>query len=102
MRVVSWNVNGIRATMKKGFSASLEAMECDFLCIQETKAQDDQVDEALAEINGYHIYRNSAVKKGYSGTAILTKIKPLSVRLDIGIAEHDQEGRALPDEDPVR
>lgn len=95
MRVVSWNVNGIRATMKKGFLDSLEAMQCDFLCIQETKAQDDQVDEALAELEGYHIYRNSAVKKGYSGTAILTKIKPMSVRLDIGIAEHDQEGRVI-------
>ncbi len=95
MRVVSWNVNGIRATMKKGFLDSLKEMAPDFLCIQETKAQDDQVDEALSEINGYHIYRNSAVKKGYSGTAIFSKIKPMSVRLDMGIEEHDQEGRVI-------
>lgn len=93
MRIVSWNVNGIRAAMKKDFAGSLDAMKPDMLCLQETKAQDDQVVEALAEIEGYAIYKNSAVKKGYSGTAILTKIKPKSIRLDLGIEEHDQEGR---------
>lgn len=93
MRLVSWNVNGIRAAMKKDFAISLQAMETDVLCLQETKAQDDQVIEALATINGYHIYSNSAEKKGYSGTAILSKTIPLAVQLDIGISEHDQEGR---------
>ncbi|GDY24679.1 exodeoxyribonuclease [Agarivorans sp. Toyoura001] len=95
MRLVSWNVNGIRAVMKKEFLASLESMQTDVLCLQETKAQDDQVLEALAALEGYHIYSNSAVKKGYSGTAILTKEKPLSVEYDMGIEEHDQEGRVI-------
>lgn len=95
MKLVSWNVNGIRASMKKDFVESLNALDCDVLCLQETKAQDDQVQEALAEIEGYHIYSNSAVKKGYSGTAILSKKKPISVTSDIGIEEHDQEGRVL-------
>ncbi|MDO6684566.1 MULTISPECIES: exodeoxyribonuclease III [unclassified Agarivorans] len=95
MRLVSWNVNGIRAVMKKEFLASLESMQTDVLCLQETKAQDDQVLEALAALEGYHIFSNSAVKKGYSGTAILTKEKPLSVEYDMGIDEHDQEGRVI-------
>ena len=93
MRFVSWNVNGIRAAVKKNFKVSLEAMQPDVLCIQETKAQDDQVAEALAGIEGYRLYANSAVKKGYAGTAILSKHEPLSVRLDMGIEQHDQEGR---------
>ena len=95
MRLVSWNVNGIRAAMKKNFVQALEAMETDVLCLQETKAQDEQVAEALAEINGYHLYSNSAEKKGYSGTAILSKVEPLSVQYDMGIEEHDQEGRVI-------
>lgn len=93
MRFVSWNVNGIRAAVKKDFKVSLEVMQPDILCIQETKAQDDQVIEALADIEGYRIYTNSAVKKGYAGTAILSKREPLAVRLDMGIEQHDQEGR---------
>ena len=95
MRVVSWNVNGIRAVMKKGFPDSLESLKTDVLCLQETKAQVDQVMEALSGIDGYHVYANSAVKKGYSGTAILTRKKPLAVRLDLGIEAHDQEGRVI-------
>ncbi len=95
MRLVSWNVNGIRAVMKKDFLATLDSMQADVLCLQETKAQDDQVREALAEMEGYHLYSNSAVKKGYSGTAILTKVEPVAVRYDIGIKEHDQEGRVI-------
>ena len=95
MRLVSWNVNGIRAAVKKDFKASLEAMQTDVLCIQETKAQDNQVMVALADIEGYHLYVNSAVKKGYAGTAILSKKEPLSVRMDMGIEEHDQEGRII-------
>lgn len=95
MKVVSFNVNGIRAIMKKDFQESLAMMDPDVLCIQETKAQDDQVAEALKPINGYHIFSNSAVKKGYSGTAILTKEKPISVSYDINIEEHDTEGRVI-------
>ena len=95
MKLISWNVNGIRAIMKKDFPTILEGMQTDVLCLQETKAQDDQVLTALAEISGYHIYANSAVKKGYSGTAILTKEKPIKVTSDLGIEEHDQEGRIL-------
>lgn len=95
MRLVSWNVNGIRAVMKKDFMASFSSMNTDILCLQETKAQDDQVAETLAEVEGYHLYSNSAEKKGYSGTAILTKEKPISVQYDMGIEEHDQEGRVI-------
>lgn len=95
MRLVSWNVNGIRAAIKKDFFVSLANMETDILCLQETKAQDDQVLEALTDLDGYHIYTNSAVKKGYSGTAILSKIKPIAVEYDLGIEEHDQEGRVI-------
>jgi len=95
MRLVSWNVNGIRAAIKKDFFSSLQAMNTDVLCLQETKAQDEQVIEALADLQGYHIYCNSAVKKGYSGTAILTKVEPISVAYDIGIEDHDQEGRVI-------
>ena len=91
MRVVSWNVNGIRAIMRKDFPASLAAMAPDVLCLQETKAQDDQVAEALEGIDGYHIYTNSAGKKGYAGTAMLTRKKPITARFDMGIKEHDQE-----------
>lgn len=94
VKIVSWNVNGIRAIAKKGFEQSVEALNADILCIQETKAQDDQVAEVI-ENYGYHFYSNSAVKKGYSGTAILTKEKPLRVVPDIGMEEHDQEGRVL-------
>lgn len=95
MRLVSWNVNGIRAVMKKEFMASFMGMNTDVLCLQETKAQDDQVIEALNEVRGYFIYTNSAEKKGYSGTAILSKIEPLSVQYDMGITEHDNEGRVI-------
>lgn len=95
MRMVSWNVNGIRAAMRKDFQQSFEAMDTDVLCLQETKAQDDQVLEAFADLEGYHLYTNSAEKKGYSGTAILTRQEPLSVRNDMGDAEHDREGRVI-------
>ena len=95
MKIISWNVNGIRAVMKKNFEEFINDYDPDVLCLQETKAQDDQVLEALEPISGYHIYSNSAVKKGYSGTAILSKEKPLNVTSDIQIEEHDQEGRVL-------
>ncbi len=95
MRLVSWNVNGIRAVMKKEFITSLNSMQTDILCLQETKAQDEQVTEALKEIEGFHLFRNSAEKKGYSGTAILTRQAPISVQYDMGIEEHDTEGRVI-------
>lgn len=95
MKLVSFNVNGIRAIMKKDFTSSLNALNPDVLCLQETKAQDHQVEEALESINGYHIASNSATKKGYSGTAILSKEKPLSIQNDMGIEKHDDEGRVI-------
>jgi len=95
MKIISWNVNGLRAVAQKDFFKDLAQINPDILCLQETKAQDDQVAEALQPANGYHIYSNSAEKKGYSGTAILSKIKPISVSKDIGIAEHDTEGRVI-------
>jgi len=95
MKLVSWNVNGVRAAIKKDFFASLASLDCDVLCLQETKAQDDQVQEALSELEGYAVFSNSAVKKGYSGTSIITRKQPIAVTKDIGIEEHDQEGRVL-------
>ncbi len=95
MRLISWNVNGIRAVMKKDFLDSVAKMQPDVLCLQETKAQDDQVHEAVAAFTGYHLYTNSAVKKGYSGTAIFSRKEPLSVQCDVGEEEHDQEGRVI-------
>lgn len=95
MRIISWNVNGIRAVVKKDFFKDFEQMAPDILCLQETKAQDDQVLEAVAQISNYSVYSNSAEKKGYSGTAVLTKIKPIHVSKGIGAPEHDNEGRVL-------
>ncbi|MDX8339545.1 exodeoxyribonuclease III [Draconibacterium sp. IB214405] len=95
MKLISWNVNGIRAVAKKNFFEDFKQMDADILCLQETKAQDDQVAETLESINGYHIYSNSAEKKGYSGTAILSKTEPVSVSRDMGIDVHDTEGRVL-------
>lgn len=95
MKIVSFNVNGIRAILKKDFLADVHRLNADVICLQETKAQDDQVAEALAELEGYHIYSNSAERKGYSGTAILTKEKPLSISYDMGIEQHDKEGRVI-------
>lgn len=95
MKLISWNVNGIRAVAKKDFFEQIKRLNPDILCLQETKAQDDQVTEALKNIEGYHIYSNSADKKGYSGTAIITKVKPINVVADINIVEHDAEGRVL-------
>jgi len=95
MKIISWNVNGIRAAVKKDFLNQFKTFDADIFCLQETKAQDDQVLEALDSIKEYHITVNSAVKKGYSGVAILSKEKPISTSIDIGIEEHDQEGRVV-------
>lgn len=94
-RFFSWNVNGIRAVMKKDFASSLEALDPDVLCLQETKAQVDQVKETLESLNGYHIFANQAERKGYSGTALMTKEEPTNVQYGIGVEEHDQEGRVI-------
>jgi exodeoxyribonuclease-3 len=97
MKIISFNVNGIRAVAKKDFFKDFAEINAEIFCIQETKAQDDQVAEVLASLkmDGYHLYSNSAEKKGYSGTAILSKIEPISVSVDMGIPEHDSEGRVL-------
>ena len=92
MRLISWNVNGIRACLKKGFAEYFQEVDADIFCIQETKCQEGQVE---LDLPGYHQYWNSALKKGYSGTAIFTKQEPLSVSYGIGVQEHDQEGRVI-------
>src|SRR5690554_6178316 len=92
MKFISWNVNGIRACLKKGFLDYFHEMNADFFCIQETKCQAGQVELPL---EGYEQYWNYAEKKGYSGTAIFTKHQPLAVQMGLGIAEHDQEGRVI-------
>ena len=95
IKLASWNVNGIRSVLNKGALQSyLDESNPDIICLQETKAQEDQVDFDFSEL-GYYEYWNSAVRKGYSGTAIFTKIKPLSVTYGIGIEDHDQEGRVI-------
>ncbi|MBK9105433.1 MAG: exodeoxyribonuclease III [Saprospiraceae bacterium] len=95
MKLISWNVNGVRAVAKKGFAEQVKAWNADFICLQETKAQDDEVRQALSNLNGYEIFSTSAVRKGYSGTGILTRHRPLNVSYGIGIDEHDQEGRVV-------
>ncbi len=96
MKLVSWNVNGLRAVINKGFVEFFKEIDADVFCIQETKMQEDQIDDNIKEIfNGYNTYWNSAEKKGYSGTAIMTKDKPLNVEYGIGIEEHDKEGRVI-------
>ena len=92
MKLISWNVNGIRACLTKGFAETFKKMDADIFCIQETKCQPEQVE---LEFEGYTSYWNSAEKKGYSGTAIFTKQKPLNVTYGIGIEEHDKEGRVI-------
>ncbi len=96
-RLYSWNVNGLRACMKKGFMEFLEREQPDVLCLQETKLKPEQVD---FEFPGYEVYWNSAEKKGYSGTAVLTKEKPLSVAFGFGTEKHNTEGRAITVEYP--
>ena len=92
MKFISWNVNGIRACVKKGFLDFFNEADADIFCIQESKMQEGQLD---LELPGYHQYWNYAVKKGYSGTGIFTKEEPLSVSYGLGIEEHDQEGRVI-------
>ncbi len=95
MKIVSWNVNGIRAVATRGLTDILNGMKADVICLQETKATPDQVKEVLKDLGGYHVFAHSGEKKGYSGTAIISKVQPLKVWNDIGIAEHDNEGRTI-------
>lgn len=95
MRIISWNVNGIRAIAKKTFFTDLEGLGADILCLQEIKALEHQVTETLNPLTGYYIYTNSAIKPGYSGTTVISRVKPLSVSKGINIEEHDTEGRVL-------
>ena len=96
MKLISWNVNGLRAVITKGFEDFFKEANADIFCLQETKMQENQIDEKIEKIfEGYHAYWNSAIKKGYSGTAVFSKEKPLNVTYGIGIEEHDQEGRVI-------
>lgn len=92
MKLISWNVNGLRACVQKGFLDIFKELDADMFCIQESKLQEGQIS---LELEGYHQYWNYAIKKGYSGTAIFTRREPMSVAYGIGIEEHDQEGRMI-------
>ena len=92
MKFISWNVNGLRACVKKGFLDFFQTIDADFFCIQESKLQGGQI---TLDLPGYHQYWNYAEKKGYSGTAVFTKNEPLSVTYGIGMEEHDKEGRVI-------
>ena len=92
MKMISWNVNGLRACVGKGFLDYFQSVDADIFCIQESKLQEGQID---LDLPGYHQYWNYAVKKGYSGTAIFTRQEPVSVTYGLGIEEHDQEGRVI-------
>lgn len=92
MKLISWNVNGLRAVYNKNFKEIFESLDADIFCIQETKMQEGQL---AVEFDGYEKFFNSAVKKGYSGTAVFSKIKPISVSYGIGIEEFDNEGRVI-------
>lgn len=96
MKLISWNVNGLRAAVKKGFKDFFDDIDADIFCIQETKMQIDQLDKETKSIfDNYYEYWNSAVRKGYSGTAIFTKKEPISIKYGMGIEEHDNEGRLI-------
>ena len=96
MKLISWNVNGLRAVVTKGFKEFFDNVDADIFCLQETKLQEEQVDKNIKSIfNGYNEYWNCAEKKGYSGTAVFSKINPINVIYGIGIEEHDKEGRVI-------
>lgn len=95
IKILTWNVNGIRASVKKGFYDKVKELNPDILCIQETKANDDIVKIIAEELDDFQFYVNSAIRPGYSGTAVFTRIKPLSYKYDMGIEEHDKEGRLI-------
>lgn len=93
MKIISFNVNGIRAIAQKSFLTDMQELNADVICLQETKASVEQVNETLKPLEGYFVYANESVKKGYSGTAIISKVQPISVTYDMNMVEHDQEGR---------
>ena len=96
MKLISWNVNGLRAVINKGFKDFFNNIDAGVFCIQETKMQEEQIDNNINEIfKEYNTYWNSAEKKGYSGTAVFSKVKPLNVTYGIGVPEHDKEGRII-------
>ena len=95
MNIISFNVNGIRAVVGKTFITDMQALNPDIICLQETKATPEQVQDAVVNLKGYHVFASSAERKGYSGTAILSKTNPLNVTYGIGIPEHDTEGRVI-------
>ena len=95
MKIISFNVNGIRAIVSKNFIQDMQAISPDVICLQETKADAEQVAIAVADLSGYHVFANQAEKKGYSGTAILSKKAPISVEYGMGTDEHDHEGRIV-------
>ena len=96
MKLISWNVNGLRAIINKGFEEFFKEINADIFCIQETKMQEEQLEEKINTIfDGYKMYWNSAEKKGYSGTAIFSKKEPVNIKYGIGIEEHDKEGRVI-------
>jgi len=95
MKIISWNINGVRAITKKDFFEDFSKLNPDIICFQETKAQDDEVKTALSKITQYHQFYNSAERKGYSGVAVLSKKEPVAVTYDMGVAEHDNEGRVI-------
>lgn len=95
MKIISWNVNGIRAIQNKGFTETINQLDADCILLQETKAQPDQVNQALEKLEGYHIYSNSAERKGYSGVTLLSRQPPQKIIYDIDIADHDREGRVI-------
>ena len=95
MKIISFNVNGIRAITSKNFIQDMLDVNADIICLQETKATEEQVKEAVAPLSDYHVYAHHADRKGYSGTAILSRIKPLHVHYKIGMNEHDMEGRTV-------
>lgn len=92
MKLISWNVNGLRAVMNKGFKDFFNSIDADVFCVQETKMQEGQIEFAP---ENYYVYFNSAIKKGYSGTALISKIKPINVAYGINMEEHDSEGRVI-------
>jgi exodeoxyribonuclease III len=101
LKIITWNVNGIRSIAKKDFLKDLKELNPDILCLQETKAGEQEVENVARAIDGYHVYANSSkARKGYSGTAILSRVEPTDVTFDMGITEFDQEGRIVAAEYP--
>jgi exodeoxyribonuclease-3 len=95
MKIISWNVNGAHAVASKGFANQIKNWDADIICLQETKSQDAEVKHALADVNDYNVFSFYAIRKGYSGTSILTKQEPISVSYGLGVDEYDQEDRVI-------